>query len=281
MSTTRDWQEESLNDWIVNANSRPRQKLVLLTKRRGASDDDDDEYSSSDDVLARLKCMGDDVDDKIIRERNEELVELSADLETLRELGIDLASELNVHGEQLDGVETKVIEADGAIGDGVITLADASELKNKSNVKVVAIVTTVGGALAGSVVGLIVAGPLGAALGATTGAVAVGGSSTALAAAIEHAMKVQLKNTRLDVVHGAYFIESDARTRCQHCQQRFTLSRRRRHCRLCGDLFCQDCLDRQVVNYSRLKLSRHTVVCQPCLSDHRATEAGCRASNQM
>ncbi|KAJ9468978.1 Lateral signaling target protein 2-like protein [Diplonema papillatum] len=38
-----------------------------------------------------------------------------------------------------------------------------------------------------------------------------------------------------------HWVDDEERKHCVACAERFTLTRRRHHCRACGDLFCSEC----------------------------------------
>jgi len=55
---------------------------------------------------------------------------------------------------------------------------------------------------------------------------------------------------------------------CADCQSKFTLSRRRHHCRACGQLFCKSCTKQKIALPS---MNYHTPVrvCEQCFESHK------------
>ena len=50
---------------------------------------------------------------------------------------------------------------------------------------------------------------------------------------------------------------------CYDCGTAFSVFRRKHHCRLCGQIFCQDCSS-QTVNGKRYNMSGNVRVCKHC-----------------
>ena len=53
-------------------------------------------------------------------------------------------------------------------------------------------------------------------------------------------------------------------TGCQGCDKEFTLTVRKHHCRVCGQIFCKDCSARTATLPSSKKPVR---VCEPCFTE--------------
>jgi hypothetical protein len=78
---------------------------------------------------------------------------------------------------------------------------------------------------------------------------------------------------RGDKYHGdnqfaAPWMSDKASKKCMRCGAKFTLLRRRHHCRLCGDLLCDKCSSRRIKSLGEEASSVEIRACDRCAEDY-------------
>uniref|UniRef100_A0A669PXP3 RUN and FYVE domain-containing protein 1 n=1 Tax=Phasianus colchicus TaxID=9054 RepID=A0A669PXP3_PHACC len=73
-------------------------------------------------------------------------------------------------------------------------------------------------------------------------------------------------------MHGHTWLKDDEATHCKQCEKEFSISRRKHHCRNCGDIFCNTCSSNELALPSYPKPVRvcdtcHTLLLQRCSSN--------------
>lgn len=71
---------------------------------------------------------------------------------------------------------------------------------------------------------------------------------------------------------GHTWLKDDEATHCKQCKKEFSISRRKHHCRNCGDIFCNTCSSNELALPSYPKPVRvcdncHTLLLQQCSSN--------------
>ena len=79
----------------------------------------------------------------------------------------------------------------------------------------------------------------------------------------------------MDAVQAPIMVPDDHRIDCTHCNAKFGVLRRRRHCRLCGGLFCSDCTSTKVkLPIDGDQYDDPQIVCKRCWRNIQAGEYG-------
>ncbi|KAI9319827.1 hypothetical protein BX666DRAFT_1916690 [Dichotomocladium elegans] len=77
------------------------------------------------------------------------------------------------------------------------------------------------------------------------------------------------ENIKSVKVNKDYWMPDEQCKECFDCNARFTLFRRKHHCRICGQIFCAKCAS-DIINGDRVGLSGHVRVCKFCLHNLEA-----------
>jgi len=89
----------------------------------------------------------DDIDEKIIQERNRDLQNIEKELELLSECFIDMANEVEIQGNQLNTIEQHTVVTNSKILEGVKELDSASTYQKKYRIKMLILILIVLGIL--------------------------------------------------------------------------------------------------------------------------------------
>ncbi|MDP2438218.1 MAG: FYVE zinc finger domain-containing protein [archaeon] len=194
-------------------------------------------------------------DDDIIRDQNTQIVALSQDTQQLNEVYQDYAQVMYDQGQQLEVAEQNVQQTQANVDEGVKTLLSTTKSKKYAGL-------TLGSAIFGSVVGGaagIVLGPAGIVIGAIGGFAAGGAAGHQTGKAIRHKQERDIVRIQMD----SKWVPDENAKNCFHCKKGFTTTRRRHHCRNCGEVFCQKC-SKHKIKIPSLNIGKAVRVCKPC-----------------
>ncbi|KAL6050852.1 Zinc finger FYVE domain-containing protein 16 [Balamuthia mandrillaris] len=100
-------------------------------------------------------------------------------------------------------------------------------------------------------VGSIPGGIGGAAVGAVVGTVVAGSVGVTSGRVIQYKLNRQLDKEVLTQVYGKEWVPDSETVCCMRCGAKFTKTRRRHHCRRCGQVLCKKCCHRKEELFAR------------------------------
>mmetsp|Transcript_8270 Transcript_8270/g.25608 ORF Transcript_8270/g.25608 Transcript_8270/m.25608 type:complete len:424 (-) Transcript_8270:1293-2564(-) len=205
-------------------------------------------------------------DDVLIEERNLEMQKLAEETAALDQMMEQVELEVQVQGEQLDEADVHVQTAHQNVDEGVKTIIATSKSKKYHAI-------TGGGAVVGAGVGVgvgVVLGPAGMVVGGIIGAAVGGAAGFGAGKVIRRKQDMDAFKYHLD---NKWVRDEDVKG-CRGCGKKFTRTRRRHHCRSCGNIFCNKCTKKRV-KLPKVEFYKKVRVCEGCFEEaiHTVTDA--------